>query len=102
MTTRRLKIWTGLGTYVMAGAGLAIGGAARADTGIAQLQYAEATKPGEKPHEHTTPPNAAPGGEQGEQGGERGATAAAPPDEAFLLQLLLMKGHLRVGRELVD
>lgn len=101
MATRRLKIWTGLGTYVMAGAGLAVS-PAQADSGTAHPQYAEAAKPGEKPHQHTTPPNAAPGGEQGEQGGERGATAAAPPDEAFLVQLLLMKGHLRVGRELVD
>lgn len=102
MTKRRIKIWTGLGTYVMAGAGLVIGGPAQADRGIVSPQYAEATKPGEKPHQHSAPANPVPGGEQGGEGGERGATAAAPPDEAFLLRLLLIKGHLRVGRELVD
>ena len=99
MTLRRIKIWTGLGTYVFAGAGLAIGTTAQAEPGIARPQFAEAAKPGEKPHQHTTPATPDSGGEQG---GERGATAAAPPDEAFLLQLLLIKGHLRVGRELVD
>jgi hypothetical protein len=99
MTTRRLKIWTGLGTYVIAGAGLSTGVPALAETGFLPPQYAEATKPDDQPHQNAAPPDAAP---WGEQGGERGATAAAPPDEAFLLQLLLMKGHLRVGRELVD
>jgi hypothetical protein len=58
-------------------------------------QLAEAAKPEQKPHNHQ-------GGEQGGEGGERGIAKEAPPDEAFLLRLMLIKGHLRVGRELAQ
>lgn len=102
MTTRKIKIWTGFGRYVIAGTA-ALGVPAQAEAPpaaaprpalAAPLQLAEAPKPGDaKPHAH-------PG--QGGEGGERGASAEAPPDEAFLLRLLLIKGHLRVGQELVE
>lgn len=99
MTRRRIKIWSGLGTYVMAGAGLALGGPAaaeapRADSALGRpAQIAEAPKADEaKPHPH---------GHQGGEGGERGAGDDASPDQAFMLQLLLIRGHLRVGAELV-
>jgi hypothetical protein len=105
MAERRIKLWTGLGRYVIAGTGMALAAPAAADTGrIAEppsslqqrpAQFAEAAKPEQKPHTH-------PGAEQGGEGGERGIAADAPPDEAFLLRLLLIKGHLRVGRELLQ
>jgi hypothetical protein len=104
MTGRRIKLWSGIGRYVLAGAGLALAPPAAADTArtpetpssllTRPAQLAE-TKPAEKPHQHQ-------GGEQGGEGGERGTAASAPPDEAFLLRLLLIKGHLRVGRELLQ
>jgi hypothetical protein len=106
MTTRKIKIWTGFGTYVLAGTA-ALGAPAPAGTPSAEslrptlaapLQLAEAPKPGDaKPYAHRNQ-----GGEQGGEGGERGAATEAPPDEAFLLRLLLIKGHLRVGRELIE
>lgn len=105
MTERRIKLWSGIGRYVLAGTGLALVPPAAADMARVPdspvtltapiLQLAETTKPGEKPHQHQ-------GGEQGGEGGERGMAASAPPDEAFLLRLLLIRGHLRVGRELVQ
>lgn len=105
MTGRKIKLWNGIGRYVLAGAGLAIVPPAAADTpalleapaalDARPVQLAEAAKPGEKPHQ----PQA---GEQGGEGGEQGNVIDAPPDEAFLLRLLLIKGHLRVGRELVQ
>jgi len=103
MTGRRIKIWTGIGTYVVAGTAFAAPALADmprtaeppASALARPLQLAETARPAEKPHEHQ-------GGEQGGEGGERGVAATAPPDEAFLLRLLLMKGHLRVGRELVQ
>lgn len=103
MTERRIKIWSGLGRYVLAGTGLALVPPAAADmprdtppaSQLARpLQLAE-TKPADKTHKHE-------GGEEGGEGGERGAAETAPPDEAFLLRLLLIKGHLHVGRELVE
>jgi len=105
MTERRIKLWSGLGRYVLAGTGLALVPPAAADMAhvpeppasllARPAQLAETAKPAEKPHQHE-------GGEQGGEGGERGMAASAPPDEAFLLRLLLIKGHLRIGRELVQ
>lgn len=100
MGERRIKLWTGIGRYVIAGTGLALAAPASADMGripeppallLQRLpQLAEAAKPEQKPHPH-----------QGGEGGERGIAADAPPDEAFLLRLLLIKGHLRIGHELL-
>jgi hypothetical protein len=105
MTERKIKLWTGFGRYVLAGTGLALAQPAAADAGrlpdaraLVQStapQLAEAAKPDAKPHKHE-------GGEQGGEGGEKGIAKDAPPDEAFQLRLLLIKGHLRVGRELVQ
>jgi hypothetical protein len=105
MTERKIKLWTGFGRYVLAGTGLALAQPAAADAGrlpdaraLVQStapQLAEAAKPDAKPHKHE-------GGEQGGEGGEKGIAKDAPPDEAFQLRLLLIKGHLRVGRELLQ
>ncbi|MCW5773810.1 MAG: hypothetical protein KIT16_19365 [Rhodospirillaceae bacterium] len=106
MSTRKIKIWSSIGTYVVAGAGLALGSQAAAESGRPDMAatrphlLAEASKKDEtKPHMH--PRQGGEGGEQGGEGGERGAVADASPDQAFMLQLLLIKGHLRVGAELV-
>jgi hypothetical protein len=105
MTGRRIKLWSGIGSYVIAGTGLALAPPALADTAripeppstllARPAQLAETAKPDAKPHKHE-------GGEQGGEGGERGAAQNASPDEAFLLRMLLIKGHLRVGRELIQ
>src|SRR5918995_4847832 len=105
MAERKIKLWTGLGRYVIAGTGMALAAPAAADMGrkpeppssfqLRPAQLAEAAKPEQKPHNHQ-------GGEQGGEGGERGIAKEAPPDEAFLLRLMLIKGHLRVGRELAQ
>ncbi len=105
MATRRIRIWTGMGTYVLAGAGMLAGaglvapaeaGPPRLDSTRTELAQAAppAATPETKPHVHP--------GTGGEEGGERGVAAEAPPDEAFLLRLLLIKGHLRIGRDLVE
>ena len=100
MTERKIKIWSGLGRYVLAGTGLALASPAAADTPrladvpaahAGPTQLAETAKPAEKPHQH-----------EGGEGGEQGNAIDAPPDEAFMLRLLLIKGHLKVGRELVE
>lgn len=102
MTERRIKIWSGLGRYVLAGTGLALASPGAADMPrdaaappIARPAQLAETAPADKAHRHE-------GAEQGGEGGERGTAADAPPDEAFLLRLLLIEGHLRVGRELVE
>lgn len=104
MTARKIKIWSGLGRYVLAGTGLALATPVAADTPrfadapaahAGPMQLAETAKPAEKQHKHE-------GGEHGGEGGEQGTAIDAPPDEAFQLRLLLIKGHLKVGRELVE
>ncbi len=101
MAERKTKLWTGLGRYVVAGAGMALAAPAAAELArtpepmasllLRPAQLAEAAKPEQKPHDH-----------QGGEGGERGLAQSATPDEAFLLRLLLIKGHLRAGLELVN
>lgn len=84
MPENRIKLWVGVGAYVMLGAGtigqLSTGGLAAAAQ--AHEKHAESRE----------------GGEGGE-GGEAGFTSE-DPDQVFAVNLLLTKGHLHVAREL--
>lgn len=91
---KRIRIWLGIGSAALVGGlgGAAVAqdqgklGPAAADHG-AHLVLAQGSEGGE-------------GGEGGEQGDEA-AVAAVNPDRALATNLLLMKGHLRVGDALV-
>lgn len=117
-TERRIRIWTGMGTWLLAGTS-----AVALTTGVAGASPAQpgggphATAPqiqrmaqqgGEKgAHDHAAPDARQQGGEGGEggeasEGGEAGVLAGADPTEVYLARLLLIRGHLDVGRELYD
>jgi hypothetical protein len=107
------KIWLGVGAFVVAGSGAAIGGhtvtvdraaelraidEATCETSIAQPAYRVMAMS----HQHAqTPAGGDAAGEAGE-GGEKGAAASLPPDQGFALKIALMRGHLLVGDELVQ
>ncbi len=103
---RKIRIWAGMGTWLLAGTGaLGLGGdaqaAAQQSGTVAQaddagLQVAQASHG----HGHGMQ-GAAQGGEGGERG-EAGALAGANPDQALAAQLLLIRGHLAVGKELYE
>lgn len=110
---RNKKIWLGVGAFVVAGSGAAIGGytgtvdraaelraigEAKCETAIPQpVAYQRMAMS----HPHTPAPAGGEAGEGGEEGGEKGAAASLPPDQGFALKIALMRGHLLVGDELV-
>ena len=98
MSGNRIKLWIGLGAYVVAGAaaGHAMPGNA------AHHGSVEAGKAAPPAATADSPLLAAGQGGEGGEGGEAGAAGSfASPEAAFAGQLQLMKGHLRVGRELL-
>ena len=115
MGDARIKLWVGFGAYLMVGA---TGGqaasplpdkapeAAAVLSGIPARGHVPIAQSGDGAHgDHgvgqAAAATAGQGGEGGE-GGEGGAFAGAAPEAVYAGQLALMKGHLRVGRELVD
>ena len=119
-TERRTRIWLGMGSWLLAGTsagGLGIASAAAIETGPQagahglQQQLAQAQQGGEKGqggetgHSHAAATaKASEGGEGGEGGeaGEGGPLAGADEHQAFIARLLLIRGHLFVGKELYD
>jgi hypothetical protein len=87
------KIWLGIGTFALA---------ASADPDGVEPGKGQVRAWGPIPAALADTPQQ--GGEEGEggEGGERGATAQAESDEALAANLLLMRGHLRVGQELIE
>lgn len=100
------KIWVGVGAYALTSVSPAALPAAQdvnaaLPLSAARLNTASPDRMGAFEHGGQALQLAAAGGEGGE-GGEAGAMSGTDPDEAFVTRLLLMKGHLRVGKELVD
>lgn len=92
MHKKTLKLWMGIGTFALLGAGAdasELHGKGHADH--APLQVAQAT------HQHGA---GGEGGEGGEGGHEADAFAEAPAGEALVGRLLMLKGHLTIGKEL--
>lgn len=88
MRKTTLKIWLGIGTVALMNAGLDVASAAAAEA--------------QKPHAHA---HAAGQGGDGGEGGEEGhgdTFADAPAGQALVGRLLMLKGHLMVGRELYE
>ncbi len=88
MEQHRIKLWIGLGSYLLASASpLGLSAADRSDPS----------------HYHGPSPvllaDSGHGGEGGE-GGEGGALAGATEDQRYAVRLLLAKGHFRAGSEL--
>lgn len=105
---RRTRIWLGMGSWLLAGTGavgLGMAGAAPLDApahGEAPaLQVAQGGEKGHGGEAGHAAPAARQGGEGGE-GGEAGALAGAGEHEAYIAQLLLIRGHLFVGKELYE
>lgn len=103
MTEGRVKLWLGVGAFVMVGAGGLAGKPVAAAEGKPVLQGAAGLAV------HDLQLAAAPmkgdggeGGEGGEQGHEGDVFAEASPDQALVGRLLLLEGHLLVGKELYD
>jgi hypothetical protein len=102
----KVKLWVGVGAWVLASTSVA---ALTAEAGFVPTASAQTDQGGEGGEAGTAPTHkqhkSASGGEGGE-GGEAGqgtdALDAAAPDVAFASRLLLIKGHLRVGRELFE
>ncbi len=100
------KVWIGVGAFVVAGSGTAIGphSAGMASESRAHGKFITDTAIPRPPsdgfvlaqHAEHSPP-AAPEGE----GGESQAIAHLPPDLAFAVRIALIRGHLGVGDELV-
>ena len=118
---RRTRIWLGVGSWLLASTsavGLGVAGAAAIETGpkagahgvqqLAQAQQGgEKGEGGEKGHSHApaaAKPQSSQGGEGGEggEGSEGGPLAGADEHQAFIARLLLIRGHLFVGKELYD
>jgi hypothetical protein len=105
---RNTKIWLGVGAFVVAGSGAAIGGHTGTVDRAAELRAIDAarcetaipTPVGYRVMAQAQTP-AGEAGEGGEDGGEKGAAAKLPPDQGFALKIALMRGHLLVGDELV-
>jgi hypothetical protein len=92
--TARVKVWTGLGTVLLAGTALSL-----------LPQASQAGAPGKLATPGASAPSliqmaAGEGGEGGEGGGAAKAVDLSTDDVAYLTQLGLMRGHLEVGMEL--
>src|SRR3712207_698953 len=97
MSGHRIKLWIGLGAYIVAGAT-----ASQAMPGGVVHHPSAQTGKIVTPSAHAADPLILIA-EQGGEGGEGGAASIfTSPEAAFLGQLQLMKGHLRVGRELLQ
>jgi hypothetical protein len=115
---RNKKIWLGVGAFVVASSGAAIGGYSgtgdravemraidqallndtKCDTAIPQPVSA-AYQVMAMSHPPATP--AAPATTESGEGGEQGAIAELPPDLGFAVKIALIRGHLLVGDQLV-
>jgi hypothetical protein len=96
----RIKIWVGMGAWLLASASPV----AIATVSAALTDDARAATLGTSAHPGMMAQHA-PEHSQGGEGGEGGSAAVfadATPEEALMARLLLIKGHLRVGRELYD
>lgn len=100
----RIKIWVGMGAWLLASASpaaittaLAVG----TDEARTAAQSGAHGHPGIMAQHDTSPSQGSEGGEGGE-GGAVAVFAEATPEQALMGRLLLIKGHLRVGRELYD
>jgi hypothetical protein len=102
----RTKIWLGVGAFVVAGAGASAGTPVaqapaldRPRTDASDIALSRAlSRPVQlaaMAHQKGTKQD-----ESGEEGGEKGATNL-PPDLDFALKIAQIRGHLRVGDELV-
>jgi len=99
-----VKLWVGVGVWVLASTSTA---ALLADSRLIQPALAGTVAgAGGEGDEATPPPAAHKMGDEGGEGGETGHVAdgleALPPDVAYATRLLLIRGHLRVGHELVE
>lgn len=92
MHKRTLKLWMGIGTFALLGAGAdaaELHGKGHADHPPIQVA--------QDAHQHGA---GGEGGEGGEGGQEKDAFSEAPASEALVGRLLMLKGHLSVGKEL--
>jgi hypothetical protein len=105
----KTRIWLGIGACVMAGSGAVVPGTASAEAGtpVSSLRplggdtdTAIPRLPGSAFTLAAAMKHGSEAGEAGEQGGEKGASNL-PPDLDFALKVALIRGHLRVGDELV-
>ena len=96
MRTRR--IWLGIGSAVLAGTPVAAGAS---PAGLAAAGF-EAMRGPVHPAQHGGPPSSVKAGGEGEGEGGGKADAGLPPALIFNRGLQLIRGHLRVGAELVD
>lgn len=106
MYRSKTKIWTGLGAFVITAGSVQAEPPSRpsdqtatADPFANTQLKADYLSPAEQPLYLASQTGLA--GEGGE-GGEAGAAAGANPDEAYMTMLMLMHGHLRIGRALVE
>ena len=92
------KLWLGVGAYALVAGSAVPAGPAEAQTPPAASQQAPAAM-----HAPASQP-AAQGGEGGEggEGGSAGAFGGAPPNVAYAVRLALIRGHLAIGRELLE
>jgi hypothetical protein len=96
------KLWLGLGTVVVAGAGLAGAdlGQVAAAPGLHQTDSIQLAQHAAGGHGASAKPAKGQGGEGGE-GGEGGKAEALAPNLKFARSIALIRGHLLVGDELV-
>lgn len=119
---KKTRIWTGVGAYLLAGAGTAAiatqalgvpaspagGAAGKAGATAARSPLrlaAESSAGGEQGEARHEMPRAASESGEGGEGGEEGAReafAGLSPRTEVLARLFAMKGHLRAGRDLVE
>lgn len=93
VTTGAVKLWVGVGAFVLAGAAV---------PAAALAQAAPSQKAPTVGHAgHAAPALAPSGGAQGGEGGEAGALSGVSADVAYATRLMLVRGHLFVGMELV-
>ena len=107
------KIWVGVGAYMLTSVSPAVTAAAQDDSSAMKIpgafQYMDKTEQsthvlGQALQLAAAGGEGGEGGESGEggEGGEAGLASTASPEQTFVTQLLLMQGHLRVGKALVD
>jgi hypothetical protein len=105
----RVKIWIGMGAWLLASASpaaIATATATGKDDARGAAPLGASAHPGMMAQQHAMPmPMTQSQGGEGGEGGEGGASAVfdeATPEQAFMGRLLLIKGHLLVGQELYD
>jgi hypothetical protein len=106
---RNKKIWLGVGAFVMAGSGAAIGGHTATVDRAAELRAIDEAKcdtaipqpVAYRMMAMSHAPTPAPAATESGEGGEAGVAAELPPEQGFALKIALIRGHLLVGDELV-